>query len=183
MIRCTTILFCVFLVACKGNKEVPAAAEEIKTAPAQKAKAKGLVDFKAHFHLYSPYCGGAAPSEEMEELRRKGSNYSAENVIFIHVESQKEYEFQTDENGDVELSLPLGNYLIFSQGKRSQAKIEEYKKNNWNFDEECLAKYLAESDHKLEVTSETGDQVFRVNKRCFYEGPIPCTTNDITPPP
>lgn len=168
------------IFSCSAGKESNVPKKDSKITAKASATVKKLT---IHFHLYRPYCGGAAPTPDMEDLRRKGENFAGQKIIFIHLETQKESDYTTDENGDIEVNLAFGNYAIFSKGKRTPKQIEEWKSKNWEFNPECVAKYLKESDHKLEVNNKTTDQTFRVSKRCFYEGPIPCVINSQDPPP
>lgn len=165
------------LFSCKANKEANPSQEKTQTA-----KSGNSVSISIHFQEYRPYCGGAAPSPEIEAEVSKGVPYGNKEILFMDV-NNKEWKFNTNEKGDVEIMLPAGDYKIYSKGKRDQAQIEKWKGDNWEFNEECLEKYFRESDHFLSLTKESQDTSFRVRNRCWYQGPIPCVKNPKDPPP
>ncbi|UTW62354.1 hypothetical protein KFE98_20510 [bacterium SCSIO 12741] len=163
-----SLLWVLILISCQSTKT---------TTP--KAKKGGLT---FHFQHISPYCGGARPTEEMENERSKGSAW-ANQVIYLTVNENDPQKFQTDSSGNLVLPYKAGKYCFFLPYKKEKKYLEDWKKAGWEFDEECLAKKMAECDFQKEVAVKDTTLSFRVYGRCNYQGPIPCTSNPGMPPP
>tara|TARA_B100000508_G_scaffold140891_1_gene144079 strand:- start:687 stop:1211 length:525 start_codon:yes stop_codon:yes gene_type:complete len=134
------------------------------------------------FKFIPPYCGGAAPNEEMEAERLKGLPWSSQ-VLYMNKNNTDSYEsFVTDQYGYLRLALLKGKYCIKKPYKIVKSKVEEFKKEGWEFDEECLLQEMEKCDFSFEVTKDT-TIMYEVRGRCHYNGPIPCVLNPGPPPP
>lgn len=134
----------------------------------------------------NPYCGGAAPTEEMENERLKGS--LANNYSFYITSSEqpdKVIKHTTNELGIAKMDLQPGKYCIKEALKVDEALQNEIRKSNWEIDEDCFQKWVANCNLEFEVKSDSSSQTvhFTHYGRCSWEGPVPCITNTGFPPP
>ena len=134
------------------------------------------------FKFIPAYCGGAAPSQEMEEERRKGVPYRSE-VLYMDKNGDPNYEsFVTDQFGALRLALLKGNYCIKKPYKIEKSKLAKFKADGWEFDSDCLTKELERCDFSFVVTKDTIIE-YEIYGRCHYNGPVPCVSNPGIPPP
>lgn len=134
-----------------------------------------------YFHLIRAYCGGAAPTEEMERERAKGEAY-ANSVWYVGKNISNCKKVTADENGQVKLNLEKGKYFVYGYYKIDKQQMSEWRKT-WKFNEECLQELLSKPDFEFEVGAGVDKFEFVIFKRCSYEGPIPCVINQGAPPP
>lgn len=135
-----------------------------------------------NFKYVPAYCGGAAPTPEMEAARRKGS-FWRNQIIYMNKDQANNFEsFLTDQYGRLNLSLFKGNYCLKMPYKIEPKRIEQHRANDWEFNEDCLQSMISKCDFNFEVTGDTILN-FSVYGRCQYEGPIPCVSNPGMPPP
>lgn len=135
-----------------------------------------------NFKFIPAYCGGAAPSPEMEAERRKGVAWRSE-VLYMDKNGDNNYEsFVTDQFGALRLALLEGKYCIKKPFKIEKSKLEKFKTEGWEFDSDCLTKELERCDFSFDITKDTTIE-YTVYGRCHYDGPVPCVNNPGTPPP
>ncbi len=181
------LLFLVIaLFACK-NKEKSTSTETekpIKTATdvvenSQPTARK--VDFSVR--VIRPYCGGAAPSEEMEQMRMKGE-MANKFVFYIENNNGVSKRVITNEVGVVSIELEPGEYCVKEGYKADPEMKKELEDSNWEFDKECISEWNATCNHEFSVTNDKNALVSFIYKpKCGWEGPVPCITNAGFPPP
>lgn len=164
------------LIACSNSKGVEVSDKQIEK-----------LDVVIQATTTQAYCGGAKPSEEtLAELNtpkpasnvkiylRKGASNNIENAV--------DYEFTTDNSGEVKTSLPAGKYSIVFENKKDRATyndlIEKYGKETsyqTAIDTSCLSKFFAESNAVL-IVDENKENTISVNRmmRCQWTR-IPCS--------
>lgn len=137
---------------------------------------------KLTFETHAPYCGGAAPTPEMEKGRR--SPIPNQNFYFL-LKGQDKIKASTNENGILSIDLEKGNYLIYSSDKIELSYDEFYNKfkpkNKFEVEKDapCFKDWYAEADFELNLISDT-IVTFTTKKRCYtgtnkcinYKGPI-----------
>jgi hypothetical protein len=129
-----------------------------------------------------PYCGGAAPSEQMEQERLKGFPWN-NKVFYMNKNDSGKYEsFVSDQYGMLRLALFKGKYCLKLPYKVESGSIEKFKKQGWEFDAACLEEVMNQCDFSFEINSDTTLN-FTHRGRCHYQGPTPCVTNPGPPPP
>lgn len=140
------------------------------------------VSAKLTFETHAPYCGGAAPTPEMEKGRR--SPIPNQNFYFL-LKGQDKIKASTNENGILSIDLEKGNYLIYSSDKIELSYDEFYNKfkpkNKFEVEKDapCFKDWYAEADFELNLNSDT-IVTFTTKKRCYtgtnkcinYKGPI-----------
>lgn len=133
------------------------------------------------------YCGGAKPSEEV--LKELNTPAPAPNVkLYLrkgevnNIENEVDYEFVTDDKGEIKTHLPAGTYSIVFEEKKDQSSfnnlIEKYGKETsyqTAIDTTCLKKFFREPNAILEV-KKNQENIITVNrmKRCQWTR-IPCS--------
>lgn len=150
---------------------------------------KNFAIVKGKIEIHKPYCGGAKPNEE--QLKGYFEPYS--NSTFIikkQMNNDKELEtissFSTNENGEFELKIPKGKYIVIHEDKvlSFDQYIQKLSKTTDKF-----LKYIGDKDAKMQFESidffleVEGDKTFQYafKSRCFsginpllrYDGPKP----------
>lgn len=134
------------------------------------------------FKYVPSYCGGAAPSPEMERERIKGFPWASQ-LIYMNKGDSTEFEsFVTDNFGQLRLALLKGDYCLKSAYKIDPSFKAKYKSEGWEFDEACFQELINKCDYSFSVTKDTTIE-YTVRDRCQYEGPTPCVLNPAPPPP
>ena len=127
------------------------------------------------------YCGGMAPTREMEaEARRvrpfvgykvyvfKGTEYNFNNKFVTFIE--------TDSLGEYELNLSNGEYILLSETQINKNLIPTLKKSKSVriHDEATILKWQKNGFAKIKVDSKDMEvEKFHVGKRCFLPNEIP----------
>lgn len=164
------------LLACSNSKEVEGSESKLDK-----------IDVVIKATTTQAYCGGAKPSDEtLEELN---TPVPAANVkiylrkgVVNNIVNNIDYEFTTDDNGQVKTSLPEGTYSIVFENKKDKSSynelLEKYGKETsyqTAIDTTCLKKFYRESNAVLEV-EENQENTITVNrmKHCQWTR-IPCS--------
>ena len=137
----------------------------------------------------NPYCGGAAPSEEM--MRQSTTPKAYPNKKFYvrkgNVNStlmDTILSFTSDLDGNFNFKLAPGIYSIIQSSQLKELDWKNYKSNQYTVvDEKCLQAWWAKPYYLLEVKDkDISDLNFIFRHRCFVPGDIPCI-NYIGPMP
>jgi hypothetical protein len=138
------------------------------------------VAVKGTIQTHQPYCGGAKPTEEM----MKGTTTLSANQTFYlkpgisHVKKEPVFmTFKTDENGQFNISVPMGDYVVLSQDKIDsyEAYLKKYKVTSTYVEylgDECSKRNYEAADFILRVQSDT-TVVYTYKSRC-QTGTNPC---------
>lgn len=182
MKKITILLAVLSIFACK-NREKRATETQKSEQQATASKHEPVEkEITVAVRRINPYCGGAAPSDEMERMRMKGE--PGNNIVFYITNGNGvSIRFKTSEMGTAKASLKPGSYCI-KEGYKIDPEMKKVLANSdWEIDEECIAKWNASCNHEFEVTDSTTVVSFTYYGRCGYEGPVPCITNAGFPPP
>ena len=132
-----------------------------------------------------PYCGGAAPTDEM--LNR--SILVSSNFVMVNLTTGDKSIISTSTTGMVQLNLPLGKYIIKETFK--DVPFEDFfqknmitgKGNTLPGSEECYRKWWERNLLEFEITPNTEKHLLIASlyTRCFtgnnpceiYTGPYP----------
>lgn len=137
-----------------------------------------------------PYCGGAAPTPEVERDSRTphplvGAHYLL-RAGSVNTEVEPLHELVLDEQGRVTVLLQAGDYCIVGTDKRSLAAPPGPTSGpgQGQQDAACLAEQQRVCDLVVHVDEGEGPQVVQHNfvQRCFWR-PGPCYVGPPIPPP
>jgi hypothetical protein len=170
-----------FLTGCKSANRTAQTPEPQKTESQEAVQKEDAQKVSLYFHAVWAYCGGAAPTEEMEIERQKGAPFAG-SVWYIGRDLKSAVSVKADEVGWAHLPLKKGTYQVFADFKGDASMLQQWRKT-WKFNEDCLQQLLAKPDFTFEVSDANRKFEFTFYKRCSYEGPIPCVTNPQAPPP
>lgn len=146
----------------------------------QKAAPAELVPVEVTIVKHQPYCGGAAPTPEME----KGTFTPIENQVFIFKKglsnNQSEpifKEIKTNENGMFSLQVPVGDYVLLHPSKMQsfdQFKSIHQPKSTYveYLGDDCLQRVYDAPDFILRIQKDTVIQL--IQKSSCYTGTTPC---------
>jgi hypothetical protein len=146
----------------------------------QHSNSSKKLEVKGTIQTHQPYCGGAKPSEEM----MKGTTtFSANQTFYLkpglsHVKETPVFmSFQTDENGQFEIKIPAGDYVVLSQDKIDsfETYLKKYKVTSTYVEylgEDCSKRNYDAADFILRVKSDT-TVVYTYKSKC-HTGTNPC---------
>lgn len=176
MIRIILIATVSVLLACSNTKEVDQSSDKVEK-----------FDVIINATTTQAYCGAIEPAQEV--LDELNTPTPAPNVkVYLRkgdkndIEKEIDYEFLTDDSGQVKSKLPAGTYSIVFENKKDKSVyadlLEKYGKETSHqtaIDKECLKKFFAEPNAVLEV-KESGENSVNVNRRKGCEWTkIPCS--------
>lgn len=152
---------------------------------------------KAEIKYIAPYCGGAAPTEEMiQKIKaprplpnkklyiKKGKVNDISSVVVDSV--------VTDSSGFFIYFLPNGEYLVIDEDKKDKRKydllLKRYSKqsqSNTSIDKNCLDKWFRTPDFTFTVNSHNQEIQHTYTGKCswnstpctLYTGPLPPVMN------
>jgi hypothetical protein len=130
--------------------------------------------------MVESYCGGAAPSRELQDeikkpkpclekyfFLKKGDANSAKNPVIdvINVDSTGSFSFQ----------LKQGVYCVIQDFQTKPLQLENYKtSNNFNYQgDDCMRKYWADCYQTIDLKENINDLIITVYKKCDGDG-NPC---------
>ena len=132
------LLFSIFLLGCGNSQKITREYLNQDIPPVYKVNLK--------FKYIPAYCGGAAPSNEMEAERQKGLAWRGQ-VLYMDKNGANNFEsYATDQYGYLKLALLEGNYCIKKPYKIEEAKLMKFKNEGWEFNQECLKQELKKCD-------------------------------------
>lgn len=133
--------------------------------------------------VLTPYCGGAAPSPEIE-LMANTPQPLPDFPIMIWLQAagndslERAWELMTDQDGFWEANLPAGKYCLFAGEKAKVDPVIPQKGNEWLvIDEECYTKWLKTCDLAFVVQAgmEQDLHLLTLARRCYTHAFDPCT--------
>jgi len=137
---------------------------------------------------YTPYCGGAAPSQEIIAQQHQISRNAS--FILLNLETMEKTYVQTNDKGILYLNLPKGRYALRELSKDcSYAEfVEKNPPQSGNYlvpspDSDCYKTWWLSNLGEFEISNPAALQVFAwgTGARCFtgnnpcveYIGPYP----------
>jgi len=171
-------LLCILaLLSCK-NSEKKVSTEGTKNEVQKETK---TVTFS--IQVIQPYCGGAAPSDEMENIRMKGEA-AQEFGFYVKADNGTPMKLVTTMEGSATAELINGGYCVKEGYKSDPEMIKGLENSDWEFDQECYSQWKEQCNHAFVVSDTSSNQInFTYRPRCGWEGPVPCITNTGFPPP
>lgn len=163
----TLILF----LSCSGKKAVIETVDQPKESPA-------FITVK--FHYIPPYCGGAAPTEEMEKERLKGLPWSNKEIYYL-IDGKAPKKGITNDNGALILQ-GSGDFCFKMPFKVDESIVQGFRDKGQDFDESCLKEMTEKCDLQFTAHNDT-TVLYTIYGRCAYQGQIPCMINLGPPPP
>lgn len=142
-----------------------------------------------HVTIAGSYCGGAAPTPEMEAEARKAKPYAQQPLL---VRSGKANALgtdmvtrvTTDADGDFKLDLPVGTYCMVLAEKENARDPGFYSLKHMGVDKPCDNKWLNTCDLSFTVTDQNVSGLrLMLHKKCFIESLSPCVSYDGPMPP
>ena len=160
---------------------------QTKASRKNKAASVSVPDQKIKFkisgtvNVTTPYCGGAAPSEEIMENSRKPQPYNAK-VFYVrkgNINSMKAeiiLSFTTNTKGEFVIELPEGTYSIIQKEQTVAFKMKDYKMDKFHIAEEsCLKEWWGKPYHVLDIKDKNIEGlIFTFHRQCFVTSDIPC---------
>ena len=148
--------------------------EAPQTNPGQEFAVSGRVE------VSGSYCGGARPTQEMEEEARRPKPFAHRELV---IRSGENNDFsvpiikrvKTDVEGKWKTMLPPGTYCLALGEKAEQPDYSTLNKDMYQVNETCNKEWL----NKCEVTFEVKDAPVSglhlgLNRRCFQANFNPC---------
>ena len=127
-----------------------------------------------------PYCGGAAPSQELLEKLAKPVAYAGKKFFIREgktnsINAKILESFSTGKDGEFSIRLAPGIYSIILEEQLKLIKAEDLTKEFIEVDEKCLEEWWSKPYYLLEVKNyDINDLNFNFFHRCFILNDIPC---------
>ena len=135
------------------------------------------------------YCGGAAPSKEMEEEARRPKPFANQGFLIRSgkmnaLGTAMATRTRTDANGTFNLELAPGSYCMVLEEKESAREAGFYTQKNMVVDKPCDQKWLNTCDISFTVADKNISGLrLTLNKKCLITSLSPCITwNGPLPP-
>lgn len=176
-------LWCILaLLSCKNTEKNGTTDDKIqKTEKSENSPNVKTIDFA--IKIVQPYCGGAAPSDEMENQRMKGE-VARDFSFFVLEKGGEPKKITTNGEGSATLELPNGEYCLKEAYKCDNELINALDNSDWELDEECFEEWKTICNKEFSVSDTGATKIeFTYYPRCGWEGPVPCITNTGFPPP
>jgi hypothetical protein len=135
-----------------------------------------------HLLIQGSYCGGAAPSKEMEEEARRAKPYANKELLIREGKANAlgtamVTRTRTDANGDFKVELAPGSYCLVLAEKERRRDDAFYTQQYQSVDKPCDSKWL----NTCELTFNVADRPvsglrLTLQKKCFIESLSPCIT-------
>ena len=176
--RRTIYLIALFglLFSCKNSEKV-----EVQD------KAPVLYSVLGELTQTSQYCGGARPTQEMEDEIRRPRPYPLK--IYLRKDSVNRLgspvikEIMPDAEGKLELKLEAGTYCIVREYQLQAANPSSLRSQDVGVDEACFRKKWAECFKSFEVKDASVDLgALNIKHRCFLPD-LPCVRFEGQMPP
>jgi hypothetical protein len=128
----------------------------------------------------NPYCGGAAPTPEMEAEARKARPYKNQTVVLVS-ETGKVDSAKTNDAGIIKIKLSRGNYKLYESWR--YYKLTPAGNNISAFNKDCLEnewqKYFMSVTVSKKTTIQSSDGPIQIpcqwNLPCLNEVHLPPT--------
>ena len=125
------------------------------------------------------YCGGARPSEELQEKVEKNKPYTNRTLVFVSDKGRID-SARTDSQGNLAIKLKKGNYTLFEAWRFNLYTPEDLPIDA--FDRECIKQEWMRPYGSLVLDSKT--MVFKklnpIIKYCAWR--VPCLLEREIPP-
>ncbi len=126
-----------------------------------------------------PYCGGAAPTQEILDETQKIKPYS-NKTFFIYQKGKCIDSVTSNEQGVFTVKLAKGNYNLYERWKR--AKTGPWGDAISEYDKLCLEKEWKKVDIYISLNKSKKNMVSNMTSAalCFWQ--YPCRINNAMPP-
>lgn len=135
-----------------------------------------------------PYCGGAAPPQELMEKLAKPVVYAGKKFFIRQGKTNNRdakiiTSFITGKDGEFSIQLSTGTYSIILEEQVNSIKAQDLTREFIQVDEKCLEEWWSKPYYLLEVkNNDINDLIFNFYHRCFIVNDIPCI-NYVGPQP
>lgn len=146
MIRTLSLLAVVFIFSCNPKTLTNKALEEIEV----RIVIKGTSD----------YCGGANPPEQLLKRLKTLQLLAGTELIIKNSDQDFQETVKTDQQGEINKSLPAGAYQIFFPEKISAKPMERAINKDY-----CL-KWKDTPDATFEVSNEQNSFELKLHRSC-----------------
>jgi len=176
-----SLMFCCSIHAQnKKNKTKKKTTEKTAVAPTSTTSSERYTVSGKVMQTF-PYCGGAAPSEEMMKSLRAPKPYGGK-IFYIRKGSVNDLKapimgsFTVNGAGEFSFELPPGTYSIIQKEQLKTLDLKQFKSGTWEkADENCLKEWWAKPYHLLEIKDKNlGELSFIFHRKCFVNSDIPC---------
>ena len=128
----------------------------------------------------SSYCGGMAPTPEMQARYRKRNPYAGFKLYF-RLGSRNDFTYpivdsvMTDTAGRFAVTLPHGEYTILRKEQLDTNVVLAYENSKYvRINKDCMRKWVDEGLRTVKVFNYTDSVDFHFSKPCFLPEGIPC---------
>ena len=118
-----------------------------------------------------PYCGGARPTPEMEQMAQTPQPYAKKKIFLVNAEGKCK-KLKTNAEGVISRSLKAGDYKLYETWRRCKKTPDGTSKKR--FDLTCLAEEWTKEFASLTVSASSSD--FKITNGIveYCESTIPC---------
>ncbi len=137
-----------------------------------------------HITIVSPYCGGAAPSNEVLENAKKPQAYAKQPILIRKGKTNAlgtamATRTTTDANGDFKVQLPAGDYCLVLAEKENARSNSFKATTTMVIDEKCDSKWLNKCDISFTVKDNNVSGLrLNLKKKCMLTTLSPCISYD-----
>jgi hypothetical protein len=129
--------------------------------------------------VIQPYCGGARPTEQMEQNARTPHAYVGKKFYIrkgkINTCKAKIIDsFTTDAQGNFIIKLPKGTYSIILAEQKNELNESLYNTKFQKADMACLQKWWSAPYYILMVKAVNKPLDFLFTNRCYIKSDAPC---------
>ncbi|MEL6557997.1 MAG: hypothetical protein AAFQ94_07425, partial [Bacteroidota bacterium] len=123
-------------------------------------KALEEIEVKIIIQSTADYCGGANPPEQLLERLKTAKLLANTELIIKNNEKDFQEMVKTDEQGEINKSLPAGDYQIYFPEKISAKPMERAINKDY-----CL-KWKNTPDATIQVTNEQSSFELKLHRSC-----------------
>jgi hypothetical protein len=121
--------------------------------------------------VLKPYCGGARPTPEMEELAQTPQPYAEKTILLVNSKG-KCVKLKTNAEGVVSCSLKTGDYKLWETWRRCKKTPNGSSKNK--FDKACLKEEWTKEFANLTVSASSSELIITNGIVEYCDFAIPC---------
>jgi hypothetical protein len=138
-----------------------------------------LRNIAGNVQVINPYCGGARPTEQMEEYARtphafEGKKFYIRKGKLNTVKAKIIDSFISDAQGNFMIKLPKGIYSIILAEQKNALNVALYNTKYQAADAACLQKWWRTPYYVLVVKSVNKPIDFLFTNRCYITSDAPC---------
>lgn len=121
--------------------------------------------------VIKPYCGGARPTPEMEEMAQTPQPYSEKTIVLVNTKGKCK-KLKTNSEGVITCSLKVGDYKLYETWRGCKKTPDGTSKKR--YDKACLKTEWTREFAKLNISSTSSEYTITNGIIEYCDSNIPC---------